>query len=152
MLPMVLCSLTLLSPLPYYQFASALWMALVATLIYWLLLRYGPRNSAPVFALYLFLGAIPTAQQRFDLLPAALTLICIIAAERKHWNIAHIALAFGTLLKLYPALLLPALFIAEQQTKKLTQQVTAQRTKQGTAQGTQNGQDRSNKGAAVHLQ
>jgi len=159
-LTLVLFSLALLAPLPYYQFAFALWMALVAALIYWLLRRYGPRNSAPVFALYLFLGAIPTAQQRFDLLPAALTLICIIAAERKHWNIAYIALAFGTLLKLYPALLLPALFIAEQQTKKLTPQGTAQGTTQGTAQGTtqgtaqgtHKGQDRSNKGSAGHPQ
>jgi uncharacterized membrane protein len=41
--------------------------------------------------------------------------MCLIAAERKHWTAAYIALAFGVLMKIYPLLLLPALFIAEQQ-------------------------------------
>ncbi len=54
---------------------------------------------------------------RFDLLPALLTLLSIIAAERKRWTAAYITLAFGVLLKIYPILLLPALFIAEQQAR-----------------------------------
>src|SRR5260370_8646975 len=107
-------SLGLLVPLAYYQFAFALLMALVAVLIYWLLLRHGPRGAALIFALYLFIGALATAQVRFDLLPAALTLLCLIPAERKRWTWAYVALAFGVLIKLYPLLLLPPLFIAEQ--------------------------------------
>jgi hypothetical protein len=107
-------SLALLAPLHYYQVVIALMMALVAVLIYWLLLRYGPRGAALAFALSLFVGALGTAQGRFDLIPAALTLLCVIAAERKQWRWAYIALAFGVLFKLYPILLLPALFIAEQ--------------------------------------
>ncbi len=107
-------SLALLVPLSYYQLAIAFIMALAAVLIYWLLLQYGPRGAALAFAFSLFVGALGTAQARFDLLPAALTLICVIAAERKHWTSAYIALAFGVLLKIYPILLLPALFIAEQ--------------------------------------
>lgn len=110
-------SLALFAPLPYYQLAFALLMSLATVLIYWALLRYGPRGSALIFAGYLFAGALATALGRFDLLPAALTLFCIIAAERKHWSAAYIALAFGVLLKLYPILLLPALFIAEQQAR-----------------------------------
>src|SRR5205085_3538032 len=51
---------------------------------------------------------------RFDLIPAALTLLCLLAAERKHWTSAYVALAFAVLLKIYPLLLFPALFIAEQ--------------------------------------
>ncbi len=107
-------SLALLAPLPYYQVVFALLMALTSVLIYWLLLRYGPRGAGLVFALYLLAGAWATAETRFDLLPAALTLLCIVAAEHKHWTFAYIALAFGVLLKLYPILLFPALFIAEQ--------------------------------------
>ncbi|MBV9256586.1 MAG: DUF2029 domain-containing protein [Ktedonobacteraceae bacterium] len=107
-------SLALLVPLPYYQLAIAFIMALAAVFIYWLLLQYGPRGAALAFALSLFVGALGTAQMRFDLLPAALTLICVIAAERKHWTSAYVALAFGVLLKIYPILLLPALFLAEQ--------------------------------------
>ncbi len=114
-LTLVIFSLSLLVALPYYQLLFALWMALTSVLIYWLLLRFGPRGSALVFALYALVGAWATAEGRFDLVPAALTLLCILAAERKHWTAAYVALAFGTLLKIYPLLLLPVLFIAEQQ-------------------------------------
>ena len=114
-LTLVAFSLALLIPLTYYQLAFALLMSLVSVLIYWLLLRYGPRGAALAFATYIFIGALATAQGRFDLLPAVLVLLCVIAAERKHWTAAYVALAFGVLLKLYPLLLLPGLFLAEQQ-------------------------------------
>jgi hypothetical protein len=114
-LTLVLFSLALLAPLFYYQIIFAILMSLISVLIYWLLLRYGPRGAALAFALYLLIGAFATAAGRFDLVPAALTLLCLIAAERKHWTYAYVALAFGFLLKIYPILLLPALFIAEQQ-------------------------------------
>lgn len=113
-LTLIIFSLSLLSPIPYYQLVFALWMALTAVFIYWLLLHYGPRGSALAFALYVLVGAWATAEGRFDLVPAALTLLCIIAAERKHWTLAYVALALATLLKIYPLLLAPALFIAEQ--------------------------------------
>jgi len=63
----------------------------------------------------MLIGAWATAEARFDLVPAALTLICVIAAGRKHWTFAYITLAIAFLLKIYPLLFLPALFIAEQQ-------------------------------------
>lgn len=107
-------SLPLVIPLPYYQIAFAVLMAIMALGIYWLLLRYGPQGAGLACAFYLVLGAWGTAEGRFDLVPAGLTLICVIAAERRHWTLAYIALALGVLLKLYPLLLLPALFLAEQ--------------------------------------
>ena len=113
-LTLVPFSLALLFPLSYYQLAIAFIMALAAVFIYWLLLLYGPRGAALAFAISLLVGAVGTAQSRFDLLPAALTLLCVIAAERKHWTSAYVALAFGVLLKIYPILLLPVLFMAEQ--------------------------------------
>jgi hypothetical protein len=113
-LTLVLFSLALLAPIHDYQLIFALLMALTSVLIYWLLLRYGPRGGAITFALFALVGAWATAEGRFDLVPAALTLLCVIAAERRHWTLAYVALAFGTLLKLYPLMLLPALFIAEQ--------------------------------------
>jgi hypothetical protein len=114
-LTLVLFSLPLFAPLPYYQLIFALMMALTSVLIYQLLLRYGPRGAALAFALYMLISVLVTAEGRFDLVPAALTLLCLIAAERKHWTFAYVALAFGFLLKIYPILLLPTLFIAEQQ-------------------------------------
>lgn len=107
-------SLGLFAPLPYYQVLFALWMALVAVLIYWLLLRFGPHGAGLTFAVYALLGGWATAEGRFDLIPAALTLLCVIAAERKRWTLAYITLAFAVLLKTYPLLLFPVLFIAEQ--------------------------------------
>ncbi len=114
-LSLVIFSLALFAPLHYYTVVFAILMALTIVFIYWLLLRYGPRGAALAFAIYMVTGAWGIALGRFDLLPAALTLICVIAAERKYWTYAYIALAFAFLLKIYPILFLPALFIAEQQ-------------------------------------
>lgn len=107
-------SLPLVVPLPYYQMGFAVLMAGVVLGIYWLLLRYGPQGSSLACALYLVLGAWATAEGRFDLVPAGLTLLCVIAAERRHWTVAYVALALGCLLKIYPLLLLPVLFLSEQ--------------------------------------
>ena len=117
-LTLVPFSLALLAPLSYYQLVFSFLMALMAVLVYWLLLRYGPRGAGLIFALYLLGGAVATAHVRFDLLPAALTLISLIAAERRHWVSAYVALACGVLLKIYPMLLLPVLFVAEQQAEE----------------------------------
>ncbi len=114
-LSLVIFSLALFAPLHYYTVTFALLMALTAFLIYWLLLRYARRGAALAFALYVVIGAWGLAEGRFDLVPATLTLLCVMAAERKHWTAAYIALAFAFLLKIYPILFLPALFIAEQQ-------------------------------------
>lgn len=107
-------SLPLIAPLPYYQIAFAILMACTALGIYWLLLRYGPRGAGMACAFYLVIGAWATAEGRFDLVPAGLTLLCLIAADRRQWTLAYVALAFGFLLKIYPLLLLPPLFLAEQ--------------------------------------
>lgn len=107
-------SLPLLFPLPDYAFIFALFMTLVAALIYWLLARSEARRAGPIYLFYLLIGALGVAQQRFDLLPAACTLLCLLAAERGRWRAAYLALALGVLLKLYPIVLLPALFLAEQ--------------------------------------
>src|SRR6266704_2122208 len=113
-LTVLLFSLGLFAPTTDYPLLFAFWMALTAIFIYWLLLRYGPRGAALTFALYVLIGGWTTALSRFDLAPAALTLICIIAAERRRWTLAYIPLAFGVLLKLYPILLFPPLLLAEQ--------------------------------------
>jgi hypothetical protein len=82
---------------------------------YWLLLRYGPRGAEIFFVICLVAGCLATTLTRFDILPAALTLLCLILAQRRHWSLAYIALALGVLIKLYPIVLFPILFLAEQQ-------------------------------------
>src|SRR5215469_14887223 len=113
----VIFSLPLIAPLLYYQLFFAVFTALVSTFVYWLLLRYGPRGSGLAFVFYMFVGVLALVQERFDLVPAAFTLICIIAAEHKRWSLAYCALALGFLIKIYPILFLPALFITEQLTR-----------------------------------
>jgi len=113
-LTVLLFSLPLLVPLPWYALAFVCMMTLIAGLLYWLLARSQARQAAPVFLLYLLLGTIGLFQERFDLLPAACTLICVLSAQRGRWPVAYMALALGALLKLYPLLMLPALWLAEQ--------------------------------------
>lgn len=114
-LSLAIFSLALFAPLHYYTIVFATLMALIIVSIYLMLQRYAPRGAELAFAIYMIIGAWGIAVGRFDLAPAVLTLICVIAAERKRWTYAYIALAFAFLLKIYPILFLPALFIAEQQ-------------------------------------
>ena len=53
----------------------------------------------------------PTMVQRYDLAPAALTLLAILFFCQKHYNIAWAFLAIGTMTKLYPAALAPVFLI-----------------------------------------
>jgi len=107
-------TLPLIAPGTLYQVAFALWMGLLAVGIYGVLQRWGPRGSALLFMIYLVVGCWGTAEGRFDLLPAALTLGSLMTATYGRWRWAYVLLALATMLKFYPIVLLPALFIAEQ--------------------------------------
>ena len=113
-LTLAIFSPPLIAPARAYPVVFALGMALIAFFIYWLLLCYGPRGAAAVFATCLVVGCLGTAFSRFDLVPGALTLLCLVLAERKRWNLAYLALALGVLTKLFPIVLFPLLFLAEQ--------------------------------------
>nr|BBH94750.1 hypothetical protein KTA_29490 [Thermogemmatispora argillosa] len=108
-------SLPLVVPPPYYTLTFALLMLAVAALLLWLLYRMISPQAALVGALLLILGGGPLLQVRYDLFPSLCVLLCLVAAQRDRWTLAYLALAGGTLLKLYPLLGLPALFLAEQQ-------------------------------------
>lgn len=107
-------SLGLLAPTGLYQWAFALWMALVTVVIYSALLRTRSRQTALMFVLLLALGGWATALGRFDLVPAALTLLALIAADNQRWRWAFMLLALATLLKFYPVLLACPFLIAQQ--------------------------------------
>ncbi len=111
-------SLTLLSPAGWEQVAFGFWMVLVAGGLYWYLGRVGPRGASLAFALYLVIGGWGTAVSRFDLIPAAFTLFCLVAAVRGRFFWAYFFLALATMLKLYPILLLLPLFLAEQRSDR----------------------------------
>ncbi|MGA2505542.1 MAG: glycosyltransferase family 87 protein [Anaerolineales bacterium] len=113
-LTLFIFSLPLLVPVVNYTLMFALFMAVIVSFIYWLLLKYGPHGAGVIFAACLLVGCLATTLARFDMFPAALTLLCVIWAERKHWTLAYGALALGVLTKLYPIVLFPLLFLAEQ--------------------------------------
>jgi hypothetical protein len=118
-LTLLLFSLPLVLPLAFYQVGFAFIMSALMLLTYLLILRYGQRGGAVAFLVYIVIGACALVQMRYDLLPALLTLLSVLAARKRRWTVAYIALAAGVLLKIYPILLLPALFIAEQRSKRL---------------------------------
>jgi hypothetical protein len=107
-------SLALLVPAYWYQVAFAFLMAVVAVIIYAVLTRFRSRRAAIACALYLVTGCWGTALGRFDLVPAALTLFAVVCAVRKQWNWAFMWLAWGTLFKFYPVILLPPFLLAQQ--------------------------------------
>ena len=107
-------SLPLIAPAQFYQQAYALWAILVVILLYFAIRRYTSWKNAMLFMASMVVAGWSTAASRFDLFPAALTLGVLILANRGRWVWAYVLLMMGILLKFYPVLLLPPLFIAEQ--------------------------------------
>jgi hypothetical protein len=107
-------SLGLAAPKSLYQVAFAFWMILGAAGLYLLLLRWRSRSTALIYALYMVLGTWGTLAGRFDIVPAALTLLAVICAERKQWQRAFALLALATLCKFYPAVLLLPFLLSQQ--------------------------------------
>ena len=114
LLTLVPFSLALVVPPAWYQVAFAVWMAVVAGIIYFVLKRYRSTTAAIAFAVYLVIGSWATAEGRFDLVTAALTLGAVILAAKARWKWAFALLALGTMLKFYPVVLIPPLVIAQQ--------------------------------------
>src|SRR5215471_11157801 len=118
LLTLVPFSLPLAAPAQWYQVVFAICMAIIAGIIYLILKRYRSTGAAIAFAIYLVLGSWATAEGRFDLIPAGLTLGAVILAARARWKWAFALLALATLLKFYPAVLIPPFLIAQQMQSK----------------------------------
>src|SRR5437762_5877492 len=117
-LAMLFFSLGLIVPANWYQIAFAVWMALIAGVVYLILLRWCSRGAAIACAFYLVVGGWATVVARFDIVPSALTLLAVICADRKRWGWAFSCLALATLCKIYPIILLPPFFLALQMDMK----------------------------------
>src|SRR5437588_6020034 len=114
LLTLIPFSLPLLTPMAWYHVAFAILMAITAWILYLVFARYPSTPSAIAFAFYLALGSWATALGRFDLIPAGLALGALILASKQRWSWAYLLLAVATLMKFYPAVLLPVFFIAQQ--------------------------------------
>jgi len=111
---LVLFSLPLLLPFISYPLGFIFCMALIVIIVYLILLRYGPKNAGFIYAIYLLVASFGTIFTNFDIVPAGLSLICLILAKKRHWTSAYLILGLGVLIKAYPIMLYPILFIAEQ--------------------------------------
>lgn len=114
LLALILFSLPLLAPLPFYQVVFALFMVLIAGTVYFLLRYVKGMDASLAFVMYLVVGCWATAEGRFDLVPSVLTLIALICAEQARWKWAFALLALATLFKFYPLVLLAPFLIAQQ--------------------------------------
>lgn len=107
-------SLGLFAPTAWYQVAFALWMLLLAAIMYYILYETRSTGAAIAFAFYLVVGNWGSAAARFDLVPAALILGSVILAARSRWYWAFALLALATMFKFFPVLLVIPFLIAQQ--------------------------------------
>jgi hypothetical protein len=107
-------SLGLIAPTAWYQVAFAIWMLLLAAIIFFVLSKTRSTGAAIAFAFYLVLGNWGSAAARFDLVPAALILGSVILAARTKWKWAFALLALATMFKFFPVILVIPFLIAQQ--------------------------------------
>jgi hypothetical protein len=106
-------TLTLVPPLPDFVTVFGVWMLGLLVLVVVLIARRDSPRAAEVCAVYLAIGAWGTLLARYDLVPAAVTLAAWWAARERRFAFAYLLLAAGTLLKLYPLLLVPAIALEQ---------------------------------------
>jgi hypothetical protein len=106
-------TLTLLPPIPDYVTVYGLWMLALLGAGYLAVRRLESARAAEVMAVYLTLGCFATVLGRFDLVPAAATVIAYWAARERRFTLAYSVLAAGTLIKLYPLLLVPVVALEQ---------------------------------------
>ncbi len=105
-------SLPLLLPWLSYGAAYMVWIALILLLATGLLAWRGPAGVALALPLYVMLAGWGFVLQRFDLVLGLCVLFALLLARGGRARSAAVVLAIGTLLKLFPIVLLPVLLIA----------------------------------------
>ncbi len=111
--------LTLLPNLPaQYDVVFAYWAGALVVLGFLAFRRFAPWG-AWAYVVYLLVGALGTLLARYDLFPALITLAALWAVERRRFVTAYVLVAASILLKLYPALLVPAVIIAQWQAARI---------------------------------
>jgi hypothetical protein len=105
--------LTLLPPERDYVTVFGLWMLLLLVAGYVAIRRRESARTAEVCAVYLALGCFATVLGRYDLVPAAAVVVAFWAVRSRRFDLAYGLLALGTLLKLYPLLLVPVVAIEQ---------------------------------------
>ncbi|HEY4026060.1 MAG TPA: glycosyltransferase 87 family protein [Candidatus Dormibacteraeota bacterium] len=119
LLSLVPFTLTLLPPLRDFVSVFALWMLVLFVAGYAAIRGRESGRAAEVCGVYLALGCFATVLGRFDLVPAAATVLAYWAARERRFTLAYGLLAVGTLLKLYPLFIVPIVVLEQYRTLKL---------------------------------
>jgi hypothetical protein len=99
-----------------FSLVSVLLALATAACVYWLARhRWGAENPARSVVLYagLALAAAPLVVWRFDILPAFLTAIALVAYAARRPGFSGLALGLGIVAKVYPAFLVPVFACAK---------------------------------------
>jgi hypothetical protein len=118
-LSILVFSLTVLPPTPHYPEVFALWMAGLLLLGYAAFQRFENGDRAFAFAVYLITAVPATLLNRYDLVPAMITLAAFWLIERRRFGWVYPLLAAGALIKLYPLFLLPIAVAAQWRARSL---------------------------------
>jgi hypothetical protein len=113
MLALAPFTLTLLPPEQDYVTVFGLWMLLLLAAGYVAIRRRESARTAEVCVVYLVLACCATVLGRYDLVPAGTVVVAYWAARNRRFDLAYGLLALGTLLKLYPLLLVPVVAIEQ---------------------------------------
>jgi len=113
LLSIVPFTLTLLPPLHDFVSVFGAWMLLLLLVGYVAVRRRESVRTAEVCAVYLVLGCFATVLGRYDLVPAAATVVAYWAVRQRRFTLAYGVLALGTLLKLYPVFLVPVVVLEQ---------------------------------------
>jgi hypothetical protein len=99
--------LGVIPPIAPFGMIFAGWMLIVVTASRVFIERWISRQAARTYSLLLIAGCAGTVLFRFDAVPAALTVLALVAMEKKRWALCALAIGAATAMKLYPAVLLP---------------------------------------------
>jgi hypothetical protein len=105
-------SLSLAGPASWYPDVFAFWMALLFALGYLSFRHFAGSRQAGAYAIYLLAAGPATLLFRYDLFPALLVVAAVWLLQRKRFAAVYPLLAAGTLLKLFPLLVLPIAAVA----------------------------------------
>lgn len=123
-LSLLIFSLPLLFPTLPYHISFGVLMTVLIIITYYYLTKFGEKESAISFMIFLILGAYSLAISRFDIVPSTLTFFVLILAQKRRFVLSYLFLALATMLKLYPIFLFLPLFIYQQQIIRKTKRLT----------------------------
>jgi hypothetical protein len=104
--------LSLVGPATWYPDVFAFWMGTIFVLGYLAFRRYATPRRAGAYVVYALAAGAATLLFRYDLVPALVAVTALWLLQRNRFAAVYPLLAVGTLLKLFPLVLLPVAAVA----------------------------------------